>query len=291
MWVENPGRLFTISVAILFPVLLFLAALEEHPAWKPSREFYLVACTMQKNEQRFMPEWLEFHLLQGVQRFIVYDNGSQNSTLFLEDYLTLNIVELVPWPFGPDKCSRKWQPSEPMVWPDCQVAALEDCAARYRARTEWLGFWDVDEFIFAPVGRPRLGTTLDRTLESELRRQSRNTRTVRLLGTTFGTSNVSQHFPAPGLLVPMITPALQRRHSFGVDGSSGSQKEIARPDDIFSTNVHSFVFFKKWWRDWRWKVNTIHPEGALQDGGSVKARDAESTYRSHVEVQSLQVQV
>lgn len=263
MWFENSRWLLTITVASVCLVAVLLFAALEPAALATAREFHLVVCTMQKNEQRFLPEWLEFHLLQGVQRFIVYDNGSQNSTLYLKDYLTLNIIELVPWQFGPEKCTRKWQPSEPMVWPDCQVAALEDCADRYRARTEWLGFWDVDEFIFAPVARPRLGTfTPGRTLESELRRQSRNIRTVRLLGTIFGTSNVSQHFPAPGLLVPMITPILQRRHSFGADGSLGSQKEIARPDYIYSTNVHSFVFYKKWWRDWRWRVNIIQPEGA-----------------------------
>ena len=267
MWIDNPGRLFTTSVAFLFPVavLLFLAALKGPSALTPAREYHLVVCTMHKDEQRFLPEWLEFHLVQGVQHFVVYDNGSQNSTLFLEDYLTLDIVELVPWPFGPEKCTRKWQPSVPgkMVWPDCQVAALEDCAARYRARTEWLGFYDVDEFIFAPVRSLAPGSTPDRTLGSELRRQSRNTRTVRFKGTSFGTSNVSQHLPASGLLVPMITPSLQRRHSFGVDGSVGSQKEIARAALIESTNIHSFVFFKKWWLDWWWKVNIIEPHGTL----------------------------
>jgi hypothetical protein len=73
----------------------------------------------------------------------------------------------------------------------------------------------------------------------------------------------------------MITPSLQRRHSFGINGSIGSQKEIGRAQLIESSNVHSFVYFKSWWLDWLYKVNVIQPEGAIATISLVNVSEAQ----------------
>jgi len=37
---------------------------------------YLSICAIFKDEAPYLPEWIEFHRLVGVERFFLYDNGS-----------------------------------------------------------------------------------------------------------------------------------------------------------------------------------------------------------------------
>ena len=37
---------------------------------------YLSVCAIYKNEARYLAEWLEFHLLAGVEHFFLYNNNS-----------------------------------------------------------------------------------------------------------------------------------------------------------------------------------------------------------------------
>ena len=39
-------------------------------------EDYLAACTIYRDAAEYLPEWIEFHRLMGVERFFLYDNGS-----------------------------------------------------------------------------------------------------------------------------------------------------------------------------------------------------------------------
>ena len=37
---------------------------------------YLAASTICRDDAEYLPEWIEFHRLVGVERFFLYDNGS-----------------------------------------------------------------------------------------------------------------------------------------------------------------------------------------------------------------------
>jgi GT2 family glycosyltransferase len=51
------------------------------------------------DEARDLREWIEFHRLQGVERFYLYDNGSTDDTEeVVRPYVEEGIAELVPWP-------------------------------------------------------------------------------------------------------------------------------------------------------------------------------------------------
>jgi hypothetical protein len=39
-----------------------------------------ISCIV-KNEQDYIGEWLQFHIMQGVKDFIIYDNGCTDDTL------------------------------------------------------------------------------------------------------------------------------------------------------------------------------------------------------------------
>ena len=97
----------------------------------PGREglaFVLIA----KNEAPYIEEWINFHLKQGVSKFIIYDNEStDNLREVLQPYIEKGIVfyELLR--------SRRRQN-------DAYNIALN----KYRNMFKYIGFFDADEFVF-----------------------------------------------------------------------------------------------------------------------------------------------
>jgi hypothetical protein len=86
-------------------------------------------CAIAKNEGLYLAEWLEYHLMIGVDRIIVYNNGSEDDT---RELCTLYPeVELVNWPTRVDQQKRAYQ----------------DYLRRYRDGVDWVAFIDIDEFI------------------------------------------------------------------------------------------------------------------------------------------------
>src|SRR5690242_10611520 len=98
-------------------------------------QFYLAACAIffYGNEAPHLREWIEFHRLVGVERFLLYDNGGTDEHLeMLAPYLEDEIVVIHDWP------SRQ-SPQQP---------AYDDCLARHGPESRWIAFIDVDEFLF-----------------------------------------------------------------------------------------------------------------------------------------------
>jgi hypothetical protein len=93
--------------------------------------FYLSAVAIAKNETPYIAEWIEYHLLVGVQKFFIYDNEStDNLRDFLEPYIKDGIVE---YTFFPGKRQ--------------QVIAYNNAIHRYSNISFWLAFIDIDEFL------------------------------------------------------------------------------------------------------------------------------------------------
>lgn len=92
---------------------------------------YLTAVSIIKNEAPYMPEWLEYHILQGIEKFYIYDNEStDNIKEVLRPYIEAGIVEYMFWP-------GKAQ----------QVHVCNDCLTKCKLDTRWLVHFDIDEFI------------------------------------------------------------------------------------------------------------------------------------------------
>lgn len=92
---------------------------------------YLSICAIAKNEGPYFKEWIEWHLSQGVDKFYLYDNESDDMTLeVLQPYIDRGIVEYTRFPGY-----RR------------QLAAYDDCLERHRFDSRWISFIDLDEFI------------------------------------------------------------------------------------------------------------------------------------------------
>lgn len=97
--------------------------------------YYLAICAIVKNEAPYLEEWLEYHLLRGVEHFYIYENESTDSTLaILRRYETLGLITL-------HFVSGKGM----------QLFAYQDFINNYRKETRWIAFIDVDEFIGASI--------------------------------------------------------------------------------------------------------------------------------------------
>lgn len=119
---------FTLAVALTqwLPELL-------HSIFKkPGKYKYEVSlCLIFKNEASYLREWIEYHLLIGVNHFYLYDNGSDDESLeVLKPYIDRQVVTLVSWPQQ-----------------HAQVNAYNDCYNRFRNESHWIGFIDTDEYV------------------------------------------------------------------------------------------------------------------------------------------------
>jgi hypothetical protein len=107
---------------------------------------YLAACTIYRDDADYLAEWIEVHRLFGIERFVLYDNGSTDHHLeVLGPYLDQGVVTVHEWraPF----LGHNGRPR-------ALITAFEHCAGVHRDDARWFAFLDVDEFLFSPAGTP-----------------------------------------------------------------------------------------------------------------------------------------
>jgi hypothetical protein len=94
-------------------------------------KYNVCLCGIFKNEGNYLDEWIQYHLVAGIDHFYLYNNNSDDNYLeILQPYIEIGVVDLVEWPFN-----------------HSQMTAYNDCYDKHRNDTQWLTFIDVDEFI------------------------------------------------------------------------------------------------------------------------------------------------
>ena len=92
----------------------------------------LAVVAIMKNEAPYVKEWLDYHLLAGVQHFYIYDNDSpDNLKEVLQPYVDAGIVT---YTFYPGQCR--------------QMEAYNDAIHRFKFFCRYMAWIDADEFIF-----------------------------------------------------------------------------------------------------------------------------------------------
>ena len=85
-----------------------------------------------KNEGHYLKEWLDYHLLAGVDHFYLYDNeSSDNYNAIIAPYVEAGLV------------TNKYISGQ-----SAQFAAYNDAVLNYRFQCRYMAFIDLDEFIF-----------------------------------------------------------------------------------------------------------------------------------------------
>lgn len=96
-------------------------------------------CLLTKDENRYLPEWLAWHIGQGFDHFLIYDNGSKTPVLQSIPEEHRDRVTVISFPPPRDHT---------------QHDAYEDCVHRFWPKFDWIAFIDTDEFIRVIDGRP-----------------------------------------------------------------------------------------------------------------------------------------
>ena len=91
----------------------------------------LTITAIMKNEGPYLKEWLDYHILVGIEKFYLYDNESTDNTKeILKPYIKKGIVDYTYWP-------GKAQ----------QIIAYKDSFNKHSDETKWMAVIDLDEFI------------------------------------------------------------------------------------------------------------------------------------------------
>ncbi len=104
-----------------------------------AKQYKASACLLIKDEGRYLPEWLEWHIGQGIEHFYIYDNGSQIPVSESVPAELVDKVTVVDFPPPRESTQRE---------------AYADCLARFGGETEWMAFLDTDEFLRVVDGTP-----------------------------------------------------------------------------------------------------------------------------------------
>ena len=103
----------------------------------------LAICAIFKNDVEYIPEWIDFHLKQGVEYFYLYDNHLEPVDLsLLKKYIKMGAIEIIPW--------RHSHGNDQRVWCNIQCSSYMDCIEKNKDKWKWIAFIDTDEFLFSP---------------------------------------------------------------------------------------------------------------------------------------------
>nr|DAD30672.1 TPA_asm: hypothetical protein HUJ06_009523 [Nelumbo nucifera] len=133
---HNPNNSMKVSIRVKGGRILNSVA---HPeAVEPDAGKYeMCVCTMLRNQARFLQEWVMYHGRIGVQRWFIYDNNSDDDIH--------RMIEMLKGS-GYNMTRHAWP------WIKTQEAGFSHCAMRARESCKWVGFIDVDEFLYMPSG-------------------------------------------------------------------------------------------------------------------------------------------
>lgn len=95
------------------------------------KKYNVVICGMFKDEAPFLKEWIEYHLIIGIDHLYLYNNNStDNYAEILEPYINQKIITLIDWPYD-----------------HSQMECYKHFHDTYRHETMWYTYLDIDEFF------------------------------------------------------------------------------------------------------------------------------------------------
>lgn len=131
-----------------------------------------------KNEARYLKEWLDYHLIAGVNHFYLYNNDSTDDYAeVLAPYVEANLVTLTDLPGN-----------------IMQLTAYNDALNRFKFFCRYIAFIDIDEFIF-----PRTGQSIVEVADEVFSRDDKVAGLV-INWQTFGSNNLQAADYSRGVL-------------------------------------------------------------------------------------------
>lgn len=108
---------------------------------------YTSICLLIKDENKYLKEWIDWHISIGVNHFYIYDNASAIPIIetISSLYNDTSLFTVIDWS---DKYTHM------------QIEAYNHCLKNYGSENKWIAFIDTDEFIHT-LNNVNLNTVLD----------------------------------------------------------------------------------------------------------------------------------
>ncbi|CAF1284454.1 unnamed protein product, partial [Didymodactylos carnosus] len=213
------------------PIMKAEVSIPQIPTLLQNQPISLTLCTSPlHNKAKFLAQWIEFHRLVGITKFVIYNSTDISNEL--ESVLAaydkdFGLIDVVQWNFFSlrlkDGNSQRY----------FQVEAVHDCFLRFGDQSEWVGTIDLDEYL-VPLSPYE---TISDFLMKEYRR--RVIGSINLRSNFFcakNASGLSENERDDSLLVvEKFTQRAQSRHK------SGRQKYLYRPRFVQYLSIHQQV--------------------------------------------------
>ncbi len=225
------SKIFLLAVIpLLFGHYVMSAAVNITQQPEPKKyRYYLAACAFFQNEAPYLKEWIEYHRIQGVEHFYLYNNGSTDNYLeVLTPYIAQNVVELTDWPCAPSV----------QAWMSDQMKAYNHCIKQCKDDVQWLAVIDIDEFI-VPLDRENLVAFLkDYDSKPEVG-------AIKINWQLYGTSNLPCIPPGKLMIESLIFkapwnyyPAANGVMKMPKDIDNAQVKSVVRPRAVKKFQIH-----------------------------------------------------
>ena len=140
----------------------FVARVNKYPTF----ENEIIMSTVVKNEDEYIKQWIEYHTQLGVTRFIIYDNGKNdtksrfhpgkskttNLKETLKKYIQEKTVVLIEWTYPETKKFQQTQQNH-------SIHAFQ--------RSKYIGLFDVDEYLNPQTDEWNVGTFFDNFIQEK----------------------------------------------------------------------------------------------------------------------------
>ncbi|OWA52518.1 putative Beta-1,3-N-acetylglucosaminyltransferase lunatic fringe [Hypsibius exemplaris] len=141
----------------------------------------LTVCAMVRNEVPYIVEWIDHHLKQGVDRFVMYDDGSTDDTNVTPYLYPSGTVSVLPANLY--RNNRIFEELGPRYL-EKQLFVLDHCNRRSSGRSRYIAAIDVDEFLVS-----NSSVTIWRYIAARTHRPQFLIKSVR-----YGTSGIQRDF-------------------------------------------------------------------------------------------------
>ncbi|XP_054760123.2 uncharacterized protein LOC129266307 [Lytechinus pictus] len=182
----------------------------------------LSVCTMLKDSDEFVPDWVAFHRHVGANHIFIYDNQEQELSKLRETVakeIENGFVTVIPWSHQSTPCKN---------YLEVQIAHENDCLWRNRHISKWMIKIDVDEYV-QPMNpnKPRIPDYLSDPLYDRVG-------AARLQNWFFGRPNTS--IPLGG---QSLIQRNQWRSAEPTEPNASHDKNILRPINVHYFKIHA----------------------------------------------------
>ena len=228
--------------------------------------YNLTIAAVFKDEEKWLREWLVYHLIVGVDHFILFNNGkSQPSFNIIEPFITCSAVTYYDFdhPYG-----------------DLQIAAYDLALQYFRNETKWLAYIDLDELVY-PINNDHIYHVLQH-FETE------DIIGLNIPVATFGTSNldyspllqseafvhraVDKH-PSNYTSKQFLRPHFHKQYQYGGNVNNPGMVDPDKKQSFYNKQFRSSLFLRinhygtRSLEDWNKKVKRGWPIG--RPGGDI----------------------